>query len=69
MLAVERSIRLGRGKETKMQQSTEVREAMLRFYDRLSASDVGSFDELVSQEPATLIIGSAPESGLPSERG
>jgi hypothetical protein len=52
-----------------MQQSTEVREAMLRFYDRLSASDVGSFDELVSQEPATLIIGTAPESGLPSERG
>ncbi len=43
-----------------MQQSTEVREAMLRFYDRLSASDVGSFDELVSQEPATLIIGTAP---------
>ncbi len=43
-----------------MQLSTEVRDAMLRFYDRLSASDVGSFDELVSQESATLIIGTAP---------
>ena len=43
-----------------MQASAEVRDAMLRFYDRLSASDVGSFDELVSQEPATLIIGTAP---------
>ena len=43
-----------------MQQSTEVRDAMLRFYDRLSASDIESFDELVSQEPATLIIGTAP---------
>jgi hypothetical protein len=43
-----------------MQQSGEVREAMLRFYDRLSASDVTSFDQLVSQDPATLIIGTAP---------
>jgi SnoaL-like domain len=33
---------------------------MLRLYDRLSASDVASFDQLVSQEPATLIIGTAP---------
>jgi hypothetical protein len=43
-----------------MQQSAEVREAMLRFCDRLSAGDVASFDELVSQEPAALIIGTAP---------
>ena len=43
-----------------MQQSAEVREAMLLFYDRLSASDVASFDQLVSQDPATLIIGTAP---------
>lgn len=42
-----------------MQQSVDIREAMLRFYDRLSASDLGSFDELVSRE-ATLIIGTAP---------
>jgi SnoaL-like domain len=43
-----------------MQRSADVREAMLRFYDRLSASDVASFDQLVSREPATLIIGTAP---------
>ena len=43
-----------------MQQSADVRDAMLRFYDRLSASDVESFEDLVSQEPATLIIGTAP---------
>lgn len=43
-----------------MQQSAEVCEAMLRFYDRLSASDVASFDQLVSQKPATLVIGTAP---------
>jgi adenylate cyclase len=33
---------------------------MLRFYDRLSASDVASFDQLVSRDPATLVIGTAP---------
>jgi hypothetical protein len=33
---------------------------MLRFYNRLSASDVDSFDELVSAHPATLVIGTAP---------
>jgi ketosteroid isomerase-like protein len=42
-----------------MRQSEEVRNAMLRFCERLSAGDVASFDELVSQE-ATLIIGTAP---------
>src|SRR3712207_3247936 len=43
-----------------MQQSVEVRAAMLHFCERLSAGDVASFDELVSQEPAALIIGTAP---------
>jgi hypothetical protein len=43
-----------------MQQSEEVRDAMLHFCARLSAGDVASFDELVSQEPATLIIGTGP---------
>jgi SnoaL-like domain len=43
-----------------VQQSADVRAAMLRFYDRLSASDVASFDQLVSQDPATLVIGTAP---------
>jgi ketosteroid isomerase-like protein len=42
-----------------MQQSDAVRQAMLRFYDRLSASDVASFDEVVAPD-AVLIIGTAP---------
>lgn len=33
---------------------------MLRFYDRLTAGDVASFDELVSQDPSGLVIGTAP---------
>jgi len=36
-----------------MRESTEVRDAMLRFYDRLSASDVTSFDMIVSSDTAT----------------
>jgi hypothetical protein len=39
--------------------------ATWRDYDRerLSAGDVASFDELVSQDPAALIIGTARGSG------
>lgn len=43
-----------------MMESTQVRDAMLRFYDRLSASDVASFDTIVSSDSATLVIGTAP---------
>jgi hypothetical protein len=32
---------------------------MLRFYDRLSASDVESFDSIVSSDPARVVIGTA----------
>lgn len=38
----------------------DVVEAMLRFYDRLSAKDIESFDSVVSSDPATLVIGTAP---------
>ena len=43
-----------------MQESTAVKDAMLRFYDRLSANDVESFESIVSSQPATLVIGTAP---------
>ena len=43
-----------------MQSSTEVRDAMLRFFDRLSAKDVASFDSIVSSDLATVVIGTAP---------
>jgi len=39
--------------------SSDVSDTMLRFYERLSANDVGSFDSLVSADPATLVIGTA----------
>jgi hypothetical protein len=52
-----------------MRQSANVRETMLRFYDRLSVGDVGSFDELVSQEPATLVIGTAPGERVSDRAG
>lgn len=43
-----------------MRPSPDVRSAMLEFYDRLSAKDVRAFDRLVSADPATLVIGTAP---------
>jgi hypothetical protein len=43
-----------------MQRSDAVRQGMLDFYDRLSAGDVGAFDDVVSSDPATLVIGTAP---------
>jgi len=43
-----------------MKQSRDVTAAVLRFYDRLSAGDVSSFDAIVSSDPATLVIGTAP---------
>ena len=43
-----------------MERSEGVREAFLRFCDRLSAGDVSSFDDLVSIDPATVVIGTAP---------
>jgi hypothetical protein len=46
--------------ETPMQPSDGVRDAMLRFMDRLSSSDVASFDSIVSSDPAALVIGTAP---------
>jgi hypothetical protein len=43
-----------------VQQSAAVKAAMFRFYDRLTANDVASFDDIVSSDPATLVIGTAP---------
>ena len=43
-----------------MERSDAVKTAILNFYDRLSASDIGSFDDIVSADPATLVIGTAP---------
>jgi SnoaL-like protein len=42
-----------------IEQSDEVRDAMLRFYERVSANDVSSFDLLVSSDPTVLVIGTS----------
>ncbi len=52
-----------------MRRSEEVRDAMVRFCQRLSEGDVASFDELVSREAATLVIGSAPGEWLTERDG
>ena len=43
-----------------MEESSAVREAFERFAERLSIGDVSSFDDLVSNDPATVVIGTAP---------
>jgi hypothetical protein len=43
-----------------MERDAGVVSTMLDFYDRVTASDVASFDRLVSADPATLVIGTAP---------
>jgi ketosteroid isomerase-like protein len=43
-----------------MKSSDAVRSTMLRFYERLTASDIEGFDALVSDDAATLVIGTAP---------
>jgi hypothetical protein len=43
-----------------MQESTAVREAMHRFFDRLSTKDVSAFYDLVELGEATLVLGTAP---------
>ena len=43
-----------------MELSTEVREAVLDFYQGVSEKSVDHFNEIVSSDPATLVIGTAP---------
>jgi SnoaL-like domain len=50
-----------------MQESVGVREAMHRFFDRLSAKDVSAFYELVEEGEATLVLGTAPEEVIREE--
>ena len=52
-----------------MRRSEEVRDAMVRFCERLSEGDVASFDALVSQETATLVIGSSPGEWITDRDG
>ena len=44
----------------RMEESSVVRDAVLAFYDGVSTKAVDRFDDIVSSEPATLVIGTAP---------
>lgn len=43
-----------------MEESSVVRDAVLEFYEGVTAKAVDWFDEIVSSKPATLVIGTAP---------
>ena len=43
-----------------MKTSSAVTDGLLRFYDRVSANDVDSFDDVVIVDEPTLVIGTAP---------
>jgi hypothetical protein len=43
-----------------MEESSVVRDAVLEFYEGVTTKAVDRFDEIVSAEPATLVIGTAP---------
>jgi len=44
-----------------MEASTVVRDAVLEFYRGVTTKAIERFDDIVSAEPATLVIGTAPD--------
>jgi hypothetical protein len=46
-----------------MQQSTAVRDAILRFYDRFSAGDPAGFGDILARGDGVSVIGTAPGEG------
>lgn len=50
-----------------MQESTEVRDALLRFYELLSKGEIAHFDDVVADD-AAIVIGTAPGEWV-TERG
>jgi ketosteroid isomerase-like protein len=51
-----------------VEESSGVKDAWLRFCDRLNAKDVGSFDEVVASD-AKLVIGTAPGEWVDQREG
>lgn len=45
---------------TGMEQSLEIRNAILRFYERFSAGDVAGLERMLTQGPGVLVIGTDP---------
>lgn len=48
--------------------SDEVKSTVLRFYQRMRASDATGFDEFISTDPSLMVIGSADEWFTQRER-
>jgi len=46
-----------------MEASTVVRNAVLELYRGVTTKAIERFDDIVSAEPATLVIGTAPGEG------
>jgi hypothetical protein len=51
---------LSEHRRDEVEESSVIRDAVLDFYRSVSAKAIERFDELVSAEPATLVIGTAP---------
>jgi ketosteroid isomerase-like protein len=47
-----------------MQESGDVRQALLRFYEAFSAGDAAGFERVVSREPDGMVIGTGPSEWL-----
>jgi hypothetical protein len=46
-----------------MEQSTGVREGILRFYERFSAGETAGFEEVIAAEPGVSVVGTGPDEG------
>jgi hypothetical protein len=55
---------IGTKGDTTMQQSADVREAMLGFYNRFSAGDVTSFAQGITSWDDAFVIGTGPQEWL-----
>jgi hypothetical protein len=47
-------------RDREMRESTAVRDAVLDFYRSITTKAVERFDDIISAEPSTLVIGTAP---------
>jgi hypothetical protein len=48
--------------------SVDIKDTVVRFYQRMRASDMAGFDEFISTDPSLLVIGSANEWYTERER-
>jgi hypothetical protein len=58
-----------KGGGSSMKESTDVRDAMRRFYDGVTTGDVANFDDIVSGESANMVIGTAPGEWVTDRAG